>query len=110
MPSNTKRLIMIKEGKTTAIGARDLEIAQRLKMARKMAALRPTDLGQKIGVSFQQVQKYERGTDCVSAATLEAVATATGQPILFFYARPGATVIPTDYPRPPVRIPQEDQR
>jgi transcriptional regulator with XRE-family HTH domain len=48
----------------------DKAIGARLKMYRQRANISQTALGKNLGVSFQQVQKYENGTNRVSAATL----------------------------------------
>lgn len=48
----------------------DREIGKRLRAARKRSGLSQSELGQAIGVTFQQVQKYERGTNRVSSSTL----------------------------------------
>jgi transcriptional regulator with XRE-family HTH domain len=48
----------------------DKAIGGRLKMYRQRANISQTALGKSLGVSFQQVQKYENGTNRVSAATL----------------------------------------
>ena len=48
----------------------DKAIGARLKMYRQRANISQTALGKHLGVSFQQVQKYENGTNRVSAATL----------------------------------------
>jgi hypothetical protein len=44
-----------------------------------------TDLATKIGVSFQQVQKYERGSNRVSASRLWRTAEALDVPMTFFF-------------------------
>ncbi len=58
----------------------ELEIAfgVRIRVARISAGMSQTDLGAAIGVSFQQVQKYEKGTDRIAASTLQTLATALG--------------------------------
>jgi transcriptional regulator with XRE-family HTH domain len=48
----------------------DKAIGARLKMYRQRANISQTALGKHLGVSFQQVQKYENGTNRISAATL----------------------------------------
>lgn len=52
----------------------DKSIGGRLKMYRQRANISQTALGKHLGVSFQQVQKYENGTNRVSAATLIKIA------------------------------------
>ncbi len=65
----------------------DLEAAfgARLRAARIAARMSQTKLGEALGVSFQQVQKYENGKDRVAASTLQAIAAALGvHPGAFF--------------------------
>lgn len=54
----------------------DLDVGNRIRAYRKLAGLSQTDLGDEIGVSFQQVQKYESGTNRVSASMLCHIADA----------------------------------
>jgi transcriptional regulator with XRE-family HTH domain len=66
--------------KTTAIEKLaqdiDMEVGVRLRERRKMMGLSQTELGQAIGVSFQQIQKYERGTNRISSSALVLLASA----------------------------------
>jgi transcriptional regulator with XRE-family HTH domain len=48
----------------------DVEIGGRLRQARKARGLSQTQLGESIGVTFQQIQKYERGTNRISSSAL----------------------------------------
>lgn len=48
----------------------DVLVGERMKARRQVLGLSQADLGEAIGVSFQQVQKYERGTNRVSASML----------------------------------------
>jgi len=50
----------------------------RLRARRRQLGLRQSELASKLGVSFQQVQKYERGANRVAASTLAAAAAALG--------------------------------
>ena len=52
----------------------DKAIGGRLKLFRQRANLSQTALGKHLGVSFQQVQKYENGTNRISAASLMKIA------------------------------------
>lgn len=52
----------------------DAEIGSRIRLARKQARLSQTELGQALGVTYQQVQKYENGTDRVAASRLIQIA------------------------------------
>ena len=63
----------------------DRFVGQRVRLARKMARLSQQKLGEIAGVTYQQVQKYENGTDRIGAGRLYQVALATDQPIEFFF-------------------------
>jgi transcriptional regulator with XRE-family HTH domain len=63
----------------------DCQVGLRLKMRRKMISLSQEELGQKLGVTFQQIQKYERGANRVSASTLYHLAELLDVRISFFF-------------------------
>ncbi len=63
----------------------DKIIGERVRLARKLAKFSQTTLGIAVGVTYQQVQKYENGTDRIGAGRLYQVARATEQPITFFF-------------------------
>jgi transcriptional regulator with XRE-family HTH domain len=54
------------------------EIGVRIRARRHQLGLTQSELAAKLGVSFQQVQKYERGANRVAASTLAAAAAALG--------------------------------
>jgi transcriptional regulator with XRE-family HTH domain len=53
--------------------------------------LSQSDLGEQLGVSFQQVQKYEKGVNRVGATRLQQIATALDVSVTFFYDGDGKT-------------------
>ncbi len=55
-------------------------------MIRKMNSLSQEKLGDAIGVTFQQVQKYEKGTNRVGASRLQQIATVLGVDVGVFFA------------------------
>ena len=59
----------------------DKHVGSRLRMRRKMLAMSQTKLGDALGVTFQQVQKYEKGTNRVSASRLTHIAKALKIPV-----------------------------
>lgn len=63
----------------------DIHVGQRLRLARVLRGLSQDELGKKVGVTFQQIQKYERGANRVSAGRLVALAKALDLEILFFF-------------------------
>lgn len=56
----------------------DVQVGQRISLVREQAGLTQVDLGKAIGVTFQQVQKYEKGTNRVSASRLARIADHLG--------------------------------
>lgn len=56
----------------------ELAIGARMRTRRRQLGLSQTNLAEALGVSFQQVQKYERGANRVAASTLVAAAEALG--------------------------------
>ncbi len=63
----------------------DAEIGRRLRQARLAENLTQSGLADRIGISFQQVQKYENGTNRVSSSRLWAVANALNIPVTYFF-------------------------
>ena len=63
----------------------DRLVGQRIRLARRMAKLSQSALGSSVGVTYQQIQKYENGTDRIGAGRLYQVAQETDQPISFFF-------------------------
>jgi transcriptional regulator with XRE-family HTH domain len=59
----------------------ELMIGARMRTRRRQLGLSQTDLAERLGVSFQQVQKYERGANRVAASTLLAAAQTLGTSI-----------------------------
>ncbi len=63
----------------------DVHVGQQIAFARKAKRLSQTQLGDAIGVTFQQVQKYERGTNRVSASTMFAMMHFLNVPSSYFF-------------------------
>lgn len=63
----------------------DVQVGQRICLVREQAGLTQADLGNAIGVTFQQVQKYEKGTNRVSASKLFEMAEFMKVGIPFFF-------------------------
>ena len=83
--------------KTEATQRIDDRIGRRIFMARQARSLSQSALAGRLGVSFQQVQKYECGANRVSAARLYQIARALDWPVeWFFEAVDGAGADPVD--------------
>jgi transcriptional regulator with XRE-family HTH domain len=63
----------------------DAYVGARLRMRRVMLGMSQGKLGQLLGVTFQQVQKYEKGSNRISASRLRQAATVLEVPVEFFY-------------------------
>jgi transcriptional regulator with XRE-family HTH domain len=63
----------------------DVYVGSRVRMRRKMLGLSQEKLGDKLGITFQQIQKYEKGTNRVGASRLQAMAQALEVPIAYFF-------------------------
>ncbi|WP_142416126.1 helix-turn-helix domain-containing protein [Bartonella massiliensis] len=73
----------------------DISIGKRIRQRRIAMGLSQKTLGSHLGVSFQQIQKYEKGFNRVSAGRLQEIANILKVPITFFYANLSTTNIST---------------
>ncbi|TNM65296.1 helix-turn-helix domain-containing protein [Aliirhizobium smilacinae] len=64
----------------------DWEVGRRIFSRRKQLRLSQTALGEGIGVSFQQIQKYERGSNRVSTSALYRISAVLDVPMGYFFA------------------------
>ena len=73
--------------KLTRGGDRSIEIAlgRRMRLRRQMLKFSQTVVAKQLGVSFQQLQKYENGTDRISAGRLFEVASILRAPFDYFF-------------------------
>ena len=63
----------------------DRHVGGRIRMRRLMLGKSQTELANAVGVSFQQVQKYEKGSNCVSASRLQQISLFLQVPVAFFF-------------------------
>jgi transcriptional regulator with XRE-family HTH domain len=64
---------------------RDAEIGKRVRALRLHRGLSQTELGNELEITFQQVQKYEKGTNRISAGRLQKIGEVLNVPITFFF-------------------------
>ena len=73
----------------------DQHVGGRVRMRRKLLGVSQEKLAAELGLTFQQVQKYERGANRISASKLFEISKALSAPVSYFfeglYDRPGAT-------------------
>lgn len=63
----------------------DVHVGQRVRQRRWMVGMTQQQLGNRVGIKFQQIQKYETGTNRVSASRLWDIAAALDVPVEFFF-------------------------
>lgn len=63
----------------------DKHVGSRVRMRRVMLGMSQTTLAKHVGVTFQQVQKYEKGSNRIGGSRLQQLAAALKVPIAFFF-------------------------
>ncbi|TNM59892.1 helix-turn-helix domain-containing protein [Aliirhizobium smilacinae] len=63
----------------------DIYVGQRVRMRRNQLGMSQSTLGDGLGLTFQQVQKYERGANRISTSKLYEIATVLSVPITYFF-------------------------
>src|SRR5262249_23326282 len=77
----------------------DVLVGSRVRVRRLELGLSQTALANELGVTFQQVQKYEKGTNRIGASRLHAMARVLGVPVTYFFPTaegPQAVTKPTE--------------
>ncbi len=70
----------------------DKYVGTRIRMRRLMLDMSQTSLADALGITFQQVQKYEKGANRVGASRLQAISHVLQVPVSFFFE--GAPAVP----------------
>lgn len=63
----------------------DRHVGSRVRMRRMLVGMSQEKLGEALGITFQQIQKYEKGTNRIGASRLHQIARVLSVPIEFFY-------------------------
>jgi transcriptional regulator with XRE-family HTH domain len=72
----------------------DRHVGNRVRMRRKMQGMSQEKLGEALGLTCQQVQKYEKGTNRIAAGRLQHIASIQQVPISFFFeGAPGLSYV-----------------
>jgi transcriptional regulator with XRE-family HTH domain len=75
---------------------RDAEVGLRVRSRRLENRLSQTELADRIGVTFQQVQKYEKGVNRIGAGRLQRISEALEVPITFFFGNQSLSSQPNE--------------
>ena len=77
------------------INPTDKHVGSRLRMRRRMLDMSQTDVANALGLTFQQLQKYEKGSNRISASRLQHLSQILQVPVPFFFeGAPAASGIP----------------
>jgi len=63
----------------------DIHVGARVRLRRVLLGLSQVQVSQAVGLAYQQVQKYEKGTNRISASLLHRIAQALDVPVSFFF-------------------------
>jgi transcriptional regulator with XRE-family HTH domain len=67
------------------INPTDKHVGARVRMRRMMLGMSQEKLGDALGLTFQQVQKYEKGTNRIGSSRLQQIANILQVPVSFFF-------------------------
>ena len=63
----------------------DVHVGSRVRLRRTLLGLNQTQLGEKLGITYQQIQKYEQGVSRISASRLCQMTRILDVPVSFFF-------------------------
>lgn len=63
----------------------DVYVGGRIRLRRNMLGMSQEKLGDNLGITFQQIQKYEKGTNRVGASRLQAISSILEAPVAYFF-------------------------
>jgi len=73
----------------------DVHVGERVRARRLLAGLSQDAFASKLGVTFQQVQKYEKGANRISASRLYKMASILNVPVDYFFEDIGESALPS---------------
>jgi transcriptional regulator with XRE-family HTH domain len=78
----------------------DVRVGKRIRMWRAERKMSRITLGETLGLTFQQIQKYEKGTNRIGASRLQQICTVLEIPVAFlFEGAPGSSVSESGMPQ-----------
>lgn len=73
----------------------DRHVGSRVRMRRMLAGISQEKLGEGLGLTFQQIQKYEKGSNRISASRLQQISKILDVPVSFFFDGAPASDMPS---------------
>ena len=75
----------------------DVHVGTRLRLRRQVMKMSQEKLGDSLGITFQQIQKYERGANRVGASRLWKISQVMDVPVSFFFEGLGDGYVPGEF-------------
>ena len=85
-----------KEGKIYAANPIDISVGSKLREKRRGAGMSQDQLAQRVGLTFQQIQKYEKGANRISCSKIYQFAEVLNVPVSHFFEGLEAKYVPKD--------------
>src|SRR5438132_1382984 len=63
----------------------DIHVGSRVRLRRMMLGMSQEKLGESLGITFQQIQKYEKGTNRIGASRIQHISRVLSVPVSFFF-------------------------
>lgn len=63
----------------------DKHVGSRVRMRRVLIGMSQEKLGEALGITFQQIQKYEKGTNRIGASRMQQISNVMGVPVSYFF-------------------------
>lgn len=63
----------------------DIHVGSRVRLRRTMLGMSQEKLGEALGITFQQIQKYEKGSNRIGASRLQRISEVLNVPVSFFF-------------------------
>lgn len=63
----------------------DIHVGSRVRLRRTMLGMSQEKLGESLGITFQQIQKYEKGSNRIGASRLQRISEVLTVPVSFFF-------------------------
>src|SRR6266567_1242041 len=85
-PKQTNGMKMQRRSRVKAPDVHDVDVGRRIRAQRLVRRISQTELANNLGITFQQVQKYEKGVNRVGAGRLARIAEVLNVPVAFFFS------------------------
>jgi len=96
MTEEIERAVVPEERNARRPNPMDIHVGTRVRLRRILLGMSQEKLGERLGLTFQQIQKYEKGVNRIGASRLFDMSRVLGVPVQFFYDEAPLPVTVTD--------------